>query len=55
MVNLKSRPCRDFLMLMDSSEDATYCNCLKIVIDSYKKWWIEISQEKLVKEINIYM
>lgn len=55
MKNLKSRPCRDFLFLMDQSEDPSYTKNLKAVIESYKKRGIKINQEELEKEIDIYI
>jgi len=55
MANIKSIPCRDFLYLMDKGEDPNYTKNLKIVIDSFEKRWIKIDQEKLEKEIDLYM
>ena len=52
---IKSRPCADFLRLMDLTEDPSYAQNLLAVIDSYKKRWIEINKEDLEKEIDIYM
>lgn len=54
-MRLKSRPCRDFLFLMDMDEDADYVDNLRVVIESYKKRWIEIDKEQLEKEIDFYM
>lgn len=55
MAEIKSRPCRDFLWLMDMSEDPNYQENLECVIDSYRKRGIKINKEELEKEIDLYM
>ena len=52
---LKSRPCRDFLRLMDMDEDANYTRNLDAVIEMWAKRWFKLDREKLEKEIDLYM